>query len=115
MRKLQFCCTALLAALPLLSGCGQSGTTQLSVISYNIRMGVADDGENSWEHRRPATIEMLKESLIVLHKPIFALIFQDRTHVVNFFCIDLFDIDWQAGGQIAGFGLTVDLQWTCVA
>ncbi len=69
MRKLQFCCTALLAALPLLSGCGQSGTTQLSVISYNIRMGVADDGENSWEHRRPATIEMLRDK----HPDIFGV------------------------------------------
>lgn len=69
MRKLQFRCTALLAALPLLSGCGQTGTTQLSVISYNIRMGVADDGENSWEHRRLATIEMLKDT----HPDIFGV------------------------------------------
>lgn len=33
----------------------------LRVISYNIRLGVADDGDNSWEKRRPATIAMLQQ------------------------------------------------------
>ena len=36
-----------------ITGCGRQAET-LDVISYNIRMGVADDGENSWEHRRGA-------------------------------------------------------------
>lgn len=30
-------------------------------MSYNIRFGEANDGDNSWEFRRPATLEMLKE------------------------------------------------------
>ena len=32
---------------------------ELKVMSYNIRMGIAKDGTNSWEFRCPATIEML--------------------------------------------------------
>ena len=43
-----------------IAGCGRQAET-LDVISYNIRMGVADDGENSWEHRRGATIDMLQD------------------------------------------------------
>ena len=57
-----------MAAL-FLPGCGQAEKTQLTVISYNIRQGVADDGDNSWEHRRPATIEMLKDK----HPDIFGV------------------------------------------
>ena len=61
MRKISyFCVLSLMAALPL-TGCGQEEQVQLDVISYNIRMGVADDGENSWEHRRGATIDMLQD------------------------------------------------------
>lgn len=55
-----FCALSLMAALPL-TGCGQEEQVQLDVISYNIRMGVADDGENSWEYRRGATIDMLQD------------------------------------------------------
>ena len=32
---------------------------ELKVMSYNIRMGIAKDGTNSWEFRCPATIDML--------------------------------------------------------
>ena len=32
---------------------------ELKVMSYNIRMGIAKDGTNSWEFRCPATIAML--------------------------------------------------------
>ena len=36
-------------------------TYELKVMSYNIRFGLADDGENSWQFRCPATIEMLSD------------------------------------------------------
>lgn len=42
-----------------LSGVGLNA--QIKVISYNIRLSAADDGENSWEYRKPASIAMLKE------------------------------------------------------
>ena len=59
-----FCALSLMAALPL-TGCGQEEQVQLDVISYNIRMGVADDGENSWEiylngGRTPTGIDCLE-------------------------------------------------------
>lgn len=34
--------------------------TTLDVMSYNIRLGVANDGENSWENRKAATPAMLR-------------------------------------------------------
>ena len=38
---------------------GSEEKPELKVMSYNVRMGVAKDGTNSWQHRCPATIEML--------------------------------------------------------
>lgn len=55
-----FCALSLMAALTL-TGCGQEEKVQLDVISYNIRQGVANDGTNSWEYRKPATAAMLKD------------------------------------------------------
>lgn len=52
-------CTLLLSGCALLSGCTASSNETLKVISYNIRLGMADDGPNSWQYRRPATIEMI--------------------------------------------------------
>lgn len=46
------------AALLLMCGCRQETIT---VISYNIRMGVAMDGENSWQYRCPATKAMIED------------------------------------------------------
>ena len=33
-------------------------SSQLTVISYNMRYGTAEDGVNAWEFRKPATIKM---------------------------------------------------------
>ena len=41
--------------------CSGNEDSTLKVISYNIRYGAADDGDNSWEFRRPASIAMLQE------------------------------------------------------
>ncbi len=43
------------------ASCGNDNGTALTVISYNIRQGVADDGENSWIYRRPATRAMIED------------------------------------------------------
>lgn len=53
MRKLIFLPLAL-----ILAACS---STELQVMSYNIRLGVANDGENSWGQRCAATIEMLND------------------------------------------------------
>lgn len=50
--------TALLAGL-LLGACTTPRQEPLKVISYNIRLGVADDGPHSWPYRRSATLEMI--------------------------------------------------------
>ena len=41
-----------------------NNSSQLTVISYNMRYGTAEDGVNAWEFRKPATIKMIKK-----HKP----------------------------------------------
>ena len=47
-----------LAALAVLAACAP---TQIRVMSYNIRLGVANDGDNSWDIRKPATPAMLRD------------------------------------------------------
>ncbi|MCM1176681.1 MAG: endonuclease/exonuclease/phosphatase family protein [Clostridium sp.] len=49
---------ALLAFAFMACGCQKETIT---VISYNIRMGVANDGENSWQYRCPATKAMIED------------------------------------------------------
>lgn len=51
-----------LLALPIQGWAKQIQTeepNQLTVISYNIRLGVADDGPNSWEFRKAASPAMI--------------------------------------------------------
>ncbi len=43
------------------ASCGNDNDSILTVISYNIRQGAADDGENSWMYRRPATRAMIED------------------------------------------------------
>lgn len=37
------------------------GSAELKVMSYNIRMGAANDGTNSWRYRYPATALMIED------------------------------------------------------
>lgn len=45
----------------LTAACSPEKEESLTVLSYNIRMGVADDGENSWQYRCPATKAMIED------------------------------------------------------
>lgn len=40
-----------------------SQSTELKVMSYNIRQGSADDGDNSWIFRSSSTLEMLEDQM----------------------------------------------------
>ena len=51
----------IVAALSLLPQLALGQSSELKVMSYNIRQGSVDDGTNSWMYRCPATIEMLKD------------------------------------------------------
>lgn len=53
MKKLVFSLFALLIAL--------SASAGIRVMSYNIRLGVAKDGDNAWELRKEATPAMLRD------------------------------------------------------
>lgn len=58
MKILKQIVTALLLSCALLCGCDTP--TDIKVISYNIRLGTADDGENSWEYRKCASVNMIR-------------------------------------------------------
>ena len=51
----------LTAAWLLLSGTGCAHTVPLTVMTFNIRYGTADDGLNSWKHRRPMVVDVIKK------------------------------------------------------
>ena len=62
MRKLTLIVSAVLMVLPFTSSAQkQTRDYDLKVMSYNIRMGTAKDGTNSWEYRYPATALMLQD------------------------------------------------------
>lgn len=64
MRKLTLIIAAVLMALPFtVSAQKPTRDYDLKVMSYNIRMGVAKDGTNSWEYRYPATALMLQDQM----------------------------------------------------
>lgn len=64
MRKLTLIIATVLMALPFtVSAQKQTRDYDLKVMSYNIRMGVAKDGTNSWEYRYPATALMLQDQM----------------------------------------------------
>ena len=47
------------AALP---GTAAKGGLELKVMTFNIRYGTADDGENRWENRRQTVFDVLREN-----------------------------------------------------
>ena len=51
----------IVAALALLPQFASAQSSELKVMSYNIRLGSATDGTNSWMYRCPATLEMLED------------------------------------------------------
>lgn len=51
----------IVAALSLLPQFASGQSSELKVMSYNIRLGSADDGTNSWLYRCQATLDMLED------------------------------------------------------
>lgn len=61
MNKLITTALAIAASLSSLTAKTESSNKQITVISYNIRYGTAEDGPNAWPERRLGTIEMIKD------------------------------------------------------
>lgn len=61
MKKILLTIAALAAIIPVFSSCRKETKETIKVMSYNIRLGVANDGENSWENRKEATPAMLND------------------------------------------------------
>ncbi|MBL8189887.1 MAG: endonuclease/exonuclease/phosphatase family protein, partial [Acidobacteria bacterium] len=62
MNTLKFVLVAVMVCLLIPSAFGQTGKapTEVRVMSYNIRYGTANDGENHWEKRKDFLIETIK-------------------------------------------------------
>ena len=60
MKKITLKLFIVLSVLLILTQC-RPASNELKVVSFNIRMGVADDGENSWVFRREASAAMVNE------------------------------------------------------
>ena len=61
MKRILLIALSAVILLPFDSQAKKNELEELKVMSYNIRMGIAKDGTNSWEFRCPATIAMLKD------------------------------------------------------
>ena len=66
MKKVLIFAAALSLLIPLTS-CKKQAEASLDVMSYNIRLGVADDGDNSWDIRKIATPAMLQANGAYVH------------------------------------------------
>ena len=60
MKKIILAVAALAALLPATCSCSKKAES-FKVISYNIRLGVAKDGDNAWDLRKEATPAMLAD------------------------------------------------------
>lgn len=59
--KIRFVFLLSLAVLLLCGGCSnREKDVEIKYISYNIRYGTANDGDNAWDIRKPATKEMIE-------------------------------------------------------
>lgn len=66
MKRLILIVAALAAMVPALVSCGAASKSgkdgkEIKVMSFNIRYGTAKDGDNAWDKRKVAVIEMLKD------------------------------------------------------
>ena len=59
--RLKFLFTAVFVSSLVCSAAKPAPEVTLSVMSYNIRLGTANDGTNSWMYRYPATLMMLED------------------------------------------------------
>lgn len=57
MRRLIF----MAVAASFLAGCGAAGKADLRVMTFNIRLGTAEDGEDHWNHRREMLFQVLHD------------------------------------------------------
>ena len=70
MKRIAFLSIAAALMLPCVCFAGKKEKdAEISVISYNIRLGSANDGTNSWAFRYPATAMMLQDQ----HPDIFGV------------------------------------------
>ena len=62
MKKILMSVAVLVMCAVAITSCEEE-KQRLTVVSYNMRVGTADDGENSWEKRKRATPLMLRDKM----------------------------------------------------
>ena len=61
MKKVYCYLLAILAIVMIVPQSASAQEKELKVMSYNIRVGSANDGTNSWQFRCPSTVEMIRD------------------------------------------------------
>lgn len=61
MKKVFLVLMTALLALPFNAAAKSGKPADINVISYNIRVGKANDGTNSWQYRYPASAMMIMD------------------------------------------------------
>jgi endonuclease/exonuclease/phosphatase family metal-dependent hydrolase len=61
MKKIFMILASVAMLFPAAMSAKGDGSRDLKIMSYNIRLGTADDGTNSWKYRYPATALMIKD------------------------------------------------------
>lgn len=60
MKRFFIIAAAFAAILPAGVSC-KKAPQEIKVMSYNIRLGIGNDGDNSWDIRKPATVALLED------------------------------------------------------
>lgn len=80
-----------------LAACGGSRETEISVVSFNVRLDSPQDGEDRWENRRQAAAEMIRRE-----RPTLVGLQEAQPHQLGFLAASCPDYAWYGLGRESG-------------
>ena len=89
--KFTWSCICLCIAL---CGCGQ---TEIGVVSFNVRLDSEQDGDDRWEHRRQAAVEMIRRE-----RPTVMGLQEAQPHQIDFLAGNCPEYAWYGLGRDSG-------------
>jgi endonuclease/exonuclease/phosphatase family metal-dependent hydrolase len=99
------------ATAPLANDAGGSGGGELRVMSFNVRYGTADDGENDWQHRRALflrTIDAFGPDLLGTQELLAFQADELRDHLKNYGFAGVGRDDGKRKGEFSGLFFRAD-------
>lgn len=80
-----------------LAACGGSRETEISVVSFNVRLDSPQDGEDRWENRRQAAAEMIRRE-----RPTLVGLQEAQPHQLGFLTASCPNYAWYGLGRESG-------------